>query len=174
MSVTLESKQLDDPMIGDPWFGAGLGAGVGAIGGGLVGAAGGALVGAGEGALGGGISGAALGAMLGPAGAVAGGVIGAGLGAIGGGLMGSVAGGVGGSVLGAGALGLAGSQFINEGDFRGFPDELEGTPLGPTGIEVCDRGAFGASQELGDATGFEHWWLELAGIGAGLGPKTTT
>ncbi|GEM_PF-3988821 len=167
-SVPLESKQPDDPLIGDPWFGAGLGAGTGLVGGGLLGATGGAVLGAGGGAIGGGLTGAALGSALGPAGALAGGLIGAGVGAINGGLVGGIAGGVGGGLFGAGVMGALGSQFISEGDFREFPDELEDQPLGPSGIQLCSRGAFGLSEAVGEAVNIEHWFLTSGGKEAGL------
>ncbi|MGE0395628.1 MAG: hypothetical protein AB7T06_02795 [Kofleriaceae bacterium] len=185
--------------IGDPFFGAGLGAGAGVLGGGLAGAAGGGLLGAGVGAIGGGVLGAGTGAVGGGlagaviggamggvpgalvggaigagVGALNGGVVGAGIGALDGGLVGAGVGGIGGAVLGGGAMGVLGSLFFNESDFREFPDELADEALGDTGLEVCSRGAFGIGETLGEMTNIEHWWLKEGAVEAGLGAQPLT
>ncbi len=64
--------------------------------------------------------------------------------------------------------------FFDQSDFREFPDEQVGAPLGPTGLEVCSRGAFGIGVTLGEMTNIEHWWLKDGDMEAGLGEQSLT
>ena len=63
------------------------------------------------------------------------------------------------------------SLLMQSEDFRELPVPAEGTPEavdGGTGIDVCTRPAFG-SGDLGDAIGFDHWWLKTLTSETGMG-----
>lgn len=63
---------------------------------------------------------------------------------------------------------------FDQSDFREFPDEKESAPLGPTGLEVCSRGAFGLGETFGELTNIEHWWLKDGEMESGLGTQPLT
>lgn len=58
--------------------------------------------------------------------------------------------------------------------FSEFPDEKQNEPLGPTGLQICGRGAFGIGETMGEMTNIEHQMIRNGSLMTGQGSNPLT